>query len=307
MGPKHVRSIIEKVSLQNCKDLEKAKSQHRILDLRISNLDVPKHASQTQELKYLKIEKLRLKDKIFYLMKESMKESYRTFELGVGGFGKVVFGRCVNTGKEAAIKIAPIENFSSLRKEYSFLKKLKGMGMLLLSYSCSLPFKYTASYVTCLDLFTLGFPTIHYFGKQSILELGEKVVMVMDVLGPSLDKLLFSTTMGVRGFSSDTVLQLIPQMLSRLETLSRYFPKFCPILILNIAVKTLTNLLNILNNLIRNSIVHGDIQPGNFLMGKEDHDNRTVCLQIWRFSVIMKYFFIAANHFNLMLLRLEHF
>lgn len=79
----------------------------------------------------------------------------------------------------------------------------------------------------------------------------QHVVMVMDVLGPSLDRLLFSTYMGTRGFSSRTILLLTQQLIQRLEVLASH------------------------------KIVHNDIQPGNMLMGVGGglaNGNRTVHL-----------------------------
>jgi len=61
--------------------------------------------------------------------------------------------------------------------------------------------------------------------------------MVMDLLGPSLEKLLFSSKLGVKGFSSFTILKIALQLLNRLSVLSSF------------------------------NIYHGDVHPGNFLMG----------------------------------------
>ena len=66
-----------------------------------------------------------------------------------------------------------------------------------------------------------------------------RAVLVMDALGPSLERLMNETTLGTGGLSPGTVLSLAVQMLERLESLST-----C-------------------------GLVHGDIQLGNFLMGKD--------------------------------------
>lgn len=132
-------------------------------------------------------------------------------ELGFGGFAKVLFGYAVETREEVAIKVSSVEDSSSLWKEHLLLHRLRN---------------------------EVGFTKIRFFGRQNVLELGEHVVMVMSVLGPSLDKLLQHTTLGVRGFSSLTVLKLAEQMIDRLRVISGF------------------------------NIVHGDIQPGNFLMGR---------------------------------------
>ena len=63
------------------------------------------------------------------------------------------------------------------------------------------------------------------------------------MLGPSIEKLFQYTTLGVRGFSPLTVLLIAEQMIDRLEVLSNF------------------------------NIVHGDIQPGNILLGRGDHNS----------------------------------
>jgi len=80
-------------------------------------------------------------------------------------------------------------------------------------------------------------------GKQELLNQQQHAIMVMDILGPSLEILLFSSKLGVKGFSSLTILKIALQLLNRLSVLSSF------------------------------NIVHNDIHPGNFLMGlKLDSD-----------------------------------
>lgn len=212
IGTKQLRRSLKNKRLKDSRELAKARIEHRELDLEISKLDIPKHAHMQSELKQLKAEKLRIKDTIRHLMKEAgTVQEGKILELGSGGFGKVLFGHDEVSRRDVAIKIASPDDFSSLRTEYSILQLLKE---------------------------ETSFPKVHYFGKQNILDLGERVVLVMDVLGPSIERLLFATTLGVRGFSAVTVLRLAIELLGRLQILSKY------------------------------DIVHGDIQPGNFLMGK---------------------------------------
>lgn len=219
IGPKHMRRMFHTTAIKKSRELQKAQSDHRKLHEKITNLDTPRRArGQDAELKHLKIEKLKLKDKISRLLKELTPNDGRVVELGAGDFGKVLFGHCVSTGKDIAIKVAPIHDFSILWKEYLILQRLNEP----------------------------GFPRVHHFGKQDILNLGAHVVMVLDVLGPSLDRLFFATTLGARGFLPQTVLKIALELLTRLESLSRH------------------------------NIVHGDVQPGNFLMGKSVHGNRTI-------------------------------
>ena len=137
-----------------------------------------------------------------------------------------------------------MEDFDALKAEYNALKRLSKQP---------------------------GFPRALYFGQQDvpdslsdivghvseqggILSTGAdmnsslslppypsspRAVLVMDALGPSLERLMNETTLGTGGLSPGTVLSLAVQMMERLESLST-----C-------------------------GLVHGDIQLGNFLMGKD--------------------------------------
>eukprot|EP01041_Mallomonas_annulata_P001280 gene1280-2468_t len=222
VGPKQLRRMVQNRARKKSMELDELRRLHKDLDKQIALIDIPKRIFMHAELKKLKAEKLYIKDQIMQIMKLHENETDKTgiLELGSGGFGKVLFGHCIQTGKETAIKVASVDDFAGLWKEYLVLQRLNEP----------------------------GFPKVFYFGKQEILGMGPHVVMVMDVLGPSLEKLLFATMLGVKGFSSNTVLRIALQLLCRLESLSIF------------------------------NIVHGDIQPGNFLMGKDDIDKDTVHL-----------------------------
>ena len=224
VGSKCLRNAIQVDQRKSIQRLEKARREHRDLE---SLLSVSFTAGDS-EVAEIKKKKLRLKDEIVKLLRKlaldlnKPKPSDLVIELGVGGFGKILFGHAVDTDQEVAVKVAATDDYSSLWKEYLILQRLQ---------------------------YFEGFPRTHFFGKQDVLGLGKHVVMVMDVLGPSIERLFFATYLGTNGFSSMTVLMLALQIINRLEVLS---------------------LIN---------IVHGDIQPGNFLMGKGNRpSNATVYL-----------------------------
>ncbi|EIM85144.1 kinase-like protein [Stereum hirsutum FP-91666 SS1] len=124
-------------------------------------------------------------------------------ELAVGGCGTVFYGVHNVAGKEVAIKVEPaIAKHSPLRHESKIYKSLMGGP---------------------------GVPWILYSGKQ-----GEYNVMVIDLLGPSLEDLF---KMCNRHFSLKTVLLLADQLLLRTEFIHA------------------------------NGLVHRDIKPANFVMG----------------------------------------
>lgn len=220
VGPKQARSAMNSNTASLTKRLERAIDEHQRL-VALVDSNTPSAA----DMPSLKKHKLRAKDEIMRIQKQlSMRQSNSVspllVELGAGGFGRVLFGHCVQSNEEVAIKVASLEDAGSLWKENLVLNRLRNYN---------------------------GFTKVYFFGKQNVLEMGQHVIMVMNVLGPSLDKLMQHTTLGVKGFSPSTVLEIASQMIDRLEVLSEF------------------------------KIVHGDIQPGNMLMGR-GQENSTLHL-----------------------------
>ncbi|KAA1470999.1 kinase-like protein [Dentipellis sp. KUC8613] len=124
-------------------------------------------------------------------------------ELAIGGCGTVFYGVHTVAGKEVAIKVEPaVAKHSPLKHESKIYKSLMGGP---------------------------GVPWIIWSGRQ-----GDYNVMVIDLLGPSLEDLF---KMCNRHFSLKTVLLLADQLISRLEFIHSH------------------------------DLVHRDIKPANFVMG----------------------------------------
>jgi len=124
-------------------------------------------------------------------------------ELAIGGCGTVFYGVHTVAGKEVAIKLEPaVAKHSPLKHESKIYKSLMGGP---------------------------GVPWIIWSGKQ-----GDYNVMVIDLLGPSLEDLF---KMCNRHFSIKTVLLLADQLIPRIEFIHSH------------------------------DLVHRDIKPANFVMG----------------------------------------
>ncbi|CAK5263615.1 unnamed protein product [Mycena citricolor] len=124
-------------------------------------------------------------------------------EIAVGGCGQVFMGIHTVAGKEVAIKLEPaVAKHSPLKQESKIYKTLMG---------------------------GTGVPWIMWSGRQ-----GDYNVMVIDLLGPSLEDLF---KMCNRHFSLKTVLLLTDQLISRIEFIHTH------------------------------GFVHRDVKPANFVMG----------------------------------------
>eukprot|EP00742_Colponemidia_sp_Colp-10_P001312 GILJ01001414.1.p1 GENE.GILJ01001414.1~~GILJ01001414.1.p1 ORF type:complete len:411 (-),score=40.20 GILJ01001414.1:183-1415(-) len=124
-------------------------------------------------------------------------------KIGSGSFGDIYLGTNIQNGEEVAIKLEPVKSrHPQLLYESKLYKLLQG---------------------------GVGVPTVHWYGVE-----GDYNVMVLDLLGPSLEDLFNFCS---RKFSLKTVLMLADQMINRIEYVHA------------------------------KSFIHRDIKPDNFLIG----------------------------------------
>lgn len=143
-------------------------------------------------------------------------------KIGSGSFGDIYLAINVTTGEEVAVKLESQKaRHPQLLYESKLYKILQG---------------------------GVGIPSIRWFGQER-----EYNVLVMDILGPSLEDLFNFCS---RRFTMKTVLMLADQMISRIEYVHN------------------------------KNFIHRDIKPDNFLMGVGRHCNK---LYLIDFGLAKKY------------------
>ncbi|CAI0419935.1 unnamed protein product [Linum tenue] len=149
-------------------------------------------------------------------------------KIGSGSFGEIYLGTNVQTNEEVGIKLENVKTkHPQLLYESKLYKILQG-GML--------------------SNFAAGIPNVKWFGVE-----GEYNVLVMDLLGPSLEDLFNFCS---RKLSLKTVLMLADQMINRVEFVHS------------------------------KSFLHRDLKPDNFLMGLGRRANQVYIID---FGLAKKY------------------
>ncbi|KAL0424979.1 UNVERIFIED_CONTAM: Casein kinase-like protein 12 [Sesamum radiatum] len=155
-------------------------------------------------------------------------------KIGSGSFGEIYLGTNIQTNEEVAIKLENVKTkHPQLLYESKLYKLLQG-GMFLL--------------VGDFSILEAGIPNVRWFGVE-----GDYNVLVMDLLGPSLEDLFNFCS---RKLSLKTVLMLADQMINRVEFIHS------------------------------KSFLHRDIKPDNFLMGLGRRANQVYAID---FGLAKKY------------------
>ncbi|KAA3490371.1 casein kinase I-like [Gossypium australe] len=163
-------------------------------------------------------------------------------KIGSGSFGEIYLGTNIQTNEEVAIKLVSFSSFKDSRKKlmtFCFAQENVKTKHPQLMYESKL-YKILQG--------GTGIPNVRWFGVE-----GDYNVLVMDLLGPSLEDLFNFCS---RKMSLKTVLMLADQMINRVEFAHS------------------------------KSFLHRDIKPDNFLMGLGRRANQVYIID---FGLAKKY------------------
>jgi len=189
-----------------------------------------RHSTRNRNQSKENSDKLQLPNKNYKII-ENKYMYFKSLLIGSGSFGKVLYGLNYDRNKEFACKFEKSTvKRTVLALELNMYKELEG---------------------------GVGIPSIYWYG-----ELNKYKMMIMDLLGPSIDKYF---KICEKKFSLKTTLMLGVQMFRRLE------------------------------HVHNNKIVHRDIKPNNFLLGKFSTEFNDNTIYIIDFG-LSKYFIEDGKH-----------
>lgn len=214
IGPRNIRRISGPDEERLLRRLESERARHRELAELVAMHDVPKAHWKADDVVTLKRRRLLAKDRIAKLV-ASLKQLRGTpWQLGHGAYGRVLLGRRFDGGDtlsadgqepHVAVKVVPHrpggggeEAEAAAAEASSLARESLVLGQM------------TARRET-------GYPQLLHFGRQAVQGL-DSHVLVMELLGPSVEELWWAST-GGSGFSAACTLTLGRQMLLRLQQL----------------------------------------------------------------------------------------
>ena len=211
------------------------------------------------EVKRLKVQKLRLKDDAARVRKAT-RFAAEARALGEGSFGRVFLGRDADGGGDVAVKVedaraaedASLEGFPSIdacqmagverlmkrdptKNEKRSFEEDRGGDPRDGDVVTPLSLERAMLARVAKHAGPAGFPRVHHFGRQRVFG-RESRVLVMDLLGPSLEEMSWAVSAG-GPLSRLTTLMIADQALARLAACHRA------------------------------GVVHRDVKPDNLLLG----------------------------------------
>jgi len=206
------------------------------------------------EVKRLKVQKLRLKDDAARIRK-AQRAAQNARELGEGSFGRVFLGRDVDSGEDFAVKVEDVLRADSAEGSMDDCQAEESLTVSKLNSKPPnepsmdafgedddgddrvTPLRVEREMLTRVAERSgpSGFPRVHHFGRQDVF--GRKSrVLVMDLLGPSLEDMSWAVSAG-GPLSALTTLMIADQALARIAACHRA------------------------------GVVHRDVKPDNLLLG----------------------------------------